>query len=38
MEEGATETVFTRPQQPYTKALIAATPVIPAEWKDIAHA
>jgi peptide/nickel transport system ATP-binding protein len=38
VEEGATETVLARPRHPYTQALVAATPVIPAEWKEPAHA
>jgi peptide/nickel transport system ATP-binding protein len=32
VEEGPTEVVFTDPQDAYTRALIAATPVIPADW------
>ena len=32
VEEGATEAVFRDPKHEYTRALIAATPVIPAGW------
>ncbi|WP_343081840.1 dipeptide ABC transporter ATP-binding protein [Ostreiculturibacter nitratireducens] len=34
VEEGATEKVFADPAHDYTKTLIAATPVIPAEWMN----
>ena len=33
VEQGETETVFTRPAHDYTRSLIAATPRIPAEWQ-----
>ena len=32
VEEGPTEAVFRAPQQPYTRALIAATPRLPEGW------
>jgi peptide/nickel transport system ATP-binding protein len=38
VEEGETRAVFTNPAHEYTKALIAATPVIPAEWQENKHA
>jgi peptide/nickel transport system ATP-binding protein len=34
VEEGETETVFARPVHAYTRKLIAATPVIPADWQE----
>ena len=36
VEEGETERVFADPKDPYTRQLIAATPVIPADWKESA--
>ncbi|MFN6952925.1 MAG: ABC transporter ATP-binding protein [Albidovulum sp.] len=37
VEEGPTEAVFARPQHPYTRALVAATPAIPDAWKEPRH-
>ena len=38
IEEGDTESVFSHAKHPYTRALIAATPTIPAAWKEDTHA
>ncbi len=38
VEEGATEAVFATPQNAYTRDLVAATPTIPDDWREPAHA
>ena len=38
VEEGPTEEVFAGPRDPYTQALLAATPTIPEDWKERTHA
>jgi peptide/nickel transport system ATP-binding protein len=37
VEEGATDRVFNDPQHDYTRTLIAATPMIPADWQGDRH-